>query len=350
MDGAAAFAEKIRDKEIRDGEMSKANNGRMLLGSLALLAMIWGVLGWFDLDSQAEAGFDTDTKQQVIEVQPDSAAAEAGLLRGDQILSIAGFAAEDTRSLALLPRMKPGDRRVFTVSRDGVEQEIAIIYAPLTPAKLALERAAAVIGFCFLLFPMLALFRVSNAATRMLTVMGIGLSMAFLHGPFVSDASIRAMTATISTLFMLFGIAAMLQFLLMLPNWRPFLDKSWARVAIYLPAFSLWLLLAWRLLFNPPATAALNMLTGLLVGIVVGAYLLLALFRILRNYSQTDSEQRERLGLNLMLWGTVIGLLPATLALLVTTFSPHSVLPGQDYYFMSLALIPLTWARSASRS
>jgi len=197
---------------------------------------------------------------------------------------------------------------------------------------------------------MLALFRVSNPSTQMLAVMGTGLSLAFLQGPYVGDAGIRAMTTAISTLFMLFGIAAMLQFLLVFPNRRPLLDKSWARSAIYLPAFSLWLLLAWRLLFSPPATAALNKLTGVLVGIVVGAYLLLALFRILRSYSQTDSAQRRRLGLNLMLWGTVIGLLPATVAVVVTAFSPHSVLPGQDYYFMSLALIPLTWARSASRS
>lgn len=329
--------------------MSKANNGRMLLGSLALLAMIWGVLGWFDLESQAAAGFHTDTQHRVIEVPSDSPAAEAGLKAGDQILRIAGYTAEDARSLARLPRMKPGDTRSFSVLRDGVEQEVAIIYAPLTAGKLALERAAAVIGFSFLLFPLLALFRVSNATTRMLAVMGIGLSLTFLHAPFVSDAGIRAMTATISTLFMLFGIAALLQFLLMFPNWRPFLDKSWARAAIYLPAFGLWLLLAWRLLFSPSATSALNTLTGLMVGIVVGAYLLLALFRILRNYSQTDRSQRKRLGLNLMLWGTVMGLLPATLALLVTTFSLHSALPGQDYYFMSLALIPMTWARSASR-
>ena len=328
--------------------MNKAGNGRKLLGGLALLAMIWGVLGWFDLDSAAEAGFDTDTQQRVIHVQPGSPAAEVGLMPGDQLVKVAGYAAQDVRALSRLPRMKPGDTRLFNILRDGVEQEISISYSSLGAAKLASERAAAIIGFCFLLFPLLALFRVSNPSTRLLAVMGIGLSMAFLQGPFVSDAGVRSMTAAIGTLFMLFGLAAMLQFLLMFPNWRPFLDKSWARSAIYLPAFSLWLLLAWRLLFSPPATASLNKLTGVLVGIVVGAYLLLALFRVLRTYSQTDSAQRNRLGLNLMLWGTVIGLLPATLALLVTAFSPHSVLPGQDYYFMSLALIPLTWARSAS--
>jgi len=330
--------------------MSKANgSGRMLLGSLALLAAIWGVLGWFDLESQAEAGFSTDGNNRVIAVEADSPAAEAGLQAGDLITKIDVYAAEDARSLARLPRMKPGDTRTYTIQRDGVEQQISIIYRALSEPQLALQRADAVIGFCFLLFPLLALFRVSNPATRLLGVMGIGLSLAYLQGPYISDASIRAMTASISTLFVLFGIAAMLQFLFIFPNRRPFLDKSWSKTVIYLPALALWLLLAWRMLFTPPATHALNSLTGLLVGLIVGAYLLLALFRILRNYSQTDQAQRKKLGMNLMLWGTVVGLLPATLALLVSTFSPQSILPGQDYYFLSLALIPLTWARSASR-
>jgi len=307
------------------------------------------VLGWFDLESQAEPGFDTDGNNRVIAVATNSPAAEAGLQSGDLILKIEAYAVEDARSLARLPRMKPGDTRNYTIQRDGVEQQISIIYRALSEQESALQRAAAVIGFCFLLFPLLALFRVSNPATRLLGVMGIGLSLAYLHGPYIGDASIRAMTASISTLFVLFGIAAMLQFLLIFPNRRPFLDKSWSKTLIYLPALSLWLLLAWRMLFTPPGTSALNTLTGLLVGLIVGAYLLLALFRILRNYSQTDQAQRKKLGLNLMLWGTVAGLLPATLALLVSTFSPQAMLPGQDYYFLSLALIPLTWARSASR-
>ena len=325
-------------------------DGKMLMGILALLIAMWGVLGWFDLEDHVEAGFKLDGKQRVTAVESDSPAAAAGLLAGDQILSIAGYAAEDARSLARLPRMKAGETREFMLLRDGVEQAIEINYAAIPEKKLAVGRAVVAVGFCFLLFPLLALFRVSNDATRILVVMGVGLSLSFLHGPFVADASIRAVTASVSMLFALFGMAAALQFLLVFPNRRPFLDKPYAKALLYLPVLGLWLLLAWRLLFTPTASGGLNTLTGVLVAVVEGGYFLFALYRILRNYSQTDSLQRKKLALNLMLWGTILGLLPALLAMLVKTFSPQSELPGQDFYFVSLMLIPLTWAWSASRS
>jgi hypothetical protein len=330
--------------------MSKQQGtGRLLLSVLAMLAAVWGLLGWSDTQQRAEAGFDTDGNNRVIEVGAESPAEQAGLEAGDIILQIAGYATEDARSLARLPRMKAGDTRVFTIERNGEAQEISIIYASLPDDKLALERARVIVGFCFLLFPLLALFRLASDATRLLAVMGIGLSLAFLGGPQITDASIRAMTSSISALFILFGIASLVQFLLVFPNRRPFIDKSYAKSLVYLPAIALWGLLAWRLLFTPAATSFLNSFTGLALGVVVGLYFLFALFRVLRNYSQTDQAQRQRLGLNLMLWGTVAGLLPVTIGQLASAFSPQSVLPGQDYYFLSLMLIPLTWARSASR-
>ena len=94
------------------------DTGKGLLGSLAFLAAVWGVLGWLDLDQQAQAGFDTDGNNQVTQVYPGSAAERAGLQVGDRLVSIAGYAAEDARSLSRLPRMKVGDQRVFTVQRD----------------------------------------------------------------------------------------------------------------------------------------------------------------------------------------------------------------------------------------
>lgn len=329
---------------------NRNGSGRMLLGGLALLVAIWGVLGWFDLESQAEAGFQTDTQSRVIAVDEGSPAAEAGLLVDDQILKIGGYAVEDARSQARLPRMKAGDTRVFTVQREGAEKDVAIVYLALSGEKINLERVSLAVGFCFLLFPLLALFRVSNHATGLLAVMGIGLSMSVLEGPFIADAGVRAMTSTISSLFVLVGMATLVRFLLVFPKRRAFMDKGYAKSLIYLPALLLWLLLAWRLLFTPPSSAALNSFHGLLTGIVEGGYFLVALFLLLHNYSRTDRAQRQSLGLNLMLWGTVLGLLPACIALLAATFSPEAGLPGQAYYFVSLALIPLTWARSASRA
>lgn len=321
-----------------------------MLGSLVLLVSLWGVLGWFDLGQRAAAGFTTDSRNQVTEVAADGSAAAAGLQAGDRIISIDGFAATDARTLGRLPRARAGDTRVFTIEREAGEVAIPITYTALSGNQLTLERSAVVLGFCFLLFPLLALIRSATDATRILLVMGIGLSLSVLDGPYIGDASARAMAAAITTLFVLFGTAAVVQFLLVFPRRRPLLEQSWGKTLIYLPAFLLWLLLAWRLIFAPDATVLLNRFSGLAMAMVEGGYFLLALFLLLHNYSRTDRPERKRLGLNWMLWGTVLGVIPAMIGLLAGAFSPSSQLPGQDYYFMSLLLVPLSWAYAASRA
>ena len=73
------------------------------------------------------------------------------------------------------------------------------------------------------------------------------------------------------------------------------------------------------------------------------------LYLLLRNYSRTDRPLRKQLALNRMLWGTVAAIIPGVVAKLVTLVSPHTPLPGQDYYFVFLVLVPMTWALSAAR-
>ena len=179
--------------------------------------------------------------------------------------------------------------------------------------------------------------------------MGSGLGLAFMTGPYIADFSIRSVTTAIISLFVLFGVAALLQFLLVFPHSRPLMSRPYFKKLIYLPAFLLWVLFAYRMIFTPPATSSLNTLTNLLSGAIVGGYLLFSLYLVLRNYSKTDKAKRKALALNSMLWGAIAGLLPVTIAQLTTVFSPQTVLPGQDFYFVTLAFIPLTWARSASR-
>jgi hypothetical protein len=317
---------------------------------LAALVVGWGLMGWFDLSGAAQAGFDTDGNNTIIRVYPGSPAETAGVQVGDLITQIERIPVVDAASIARLPRVQAGTVRVFTVERAGEQREFAIRYDPLPPRQLSLARVAAIIGLCFLAFPLLAYFRSPSDATRVLTIMGVGLSLAFIGGPYIAEAGIRAVTTAITSLFVLVGIAAMLQFLLVFPQPRPWLQRRHRKSLLYLPALLLWCLFAYRLLLTPPATGTLNTLTNLASAVIVGAYLLVALFLVLRNYSRTDRAQRQSQALNGMLWGTVLGLVPVTIAQLVSAFSPQALLPGQDHYFVTLALIPFTWSRSASRA
>lgn len=326
----------------------KSRDGRILLLVLTLLASSWGILGWADLRQQTQAGFDTNGNNTVTRVYSGSPAAVAGLLAGDFITHFDGVAAEDAATMARLPRKKAGEWQSITVERDGQSTEVFIAYGLLSAGKLSLARASLIVGFCFLLLPLAAYFVNPLEATRVLVVVGFGLSFAFMTGPYIADFSIRSLTVAITSLFVLFGVAALLQFLLVFPQKRPWLQRSYGKKLLYLPALLLWLLIAYRVLFTPAATGGLNTLTNFMAGIIIGGYLFASLFQVLRNYSRTHKAQRQALALNWMLLATIVGLVPATIAQLVMAFSPHASLPGQDYFFVTLALIPLSWARSAS--
>jgi hypothetical protein len=325
-----------------------AADGHMLLSVLTLLVGGWGILGWFDLANETQAGFVTNGNNTVTQVYRGGPAQAAGLGPGDHITHVDGIPVEDAATIARQARKKAGEVQRLTLTRDGQTKELLITYGPLPQRELRLAHAAMIVGFCFLLLPLLAFFRHPVEATRVLAMMGIGLSLAFMNGPYIAAFSVRSLTAAITSLFVLLGVAALLQFLLVFPQRRPWLQRSWGKKLLYLPAFVLWLLIAWRLLFTPAASPALNVLTSTLAGVITGTYLLLSLFQVLRNYSRTDQAQRQALKINSMLLGTVAALVPVTIAQLVAAFSPQSILPGQDYYFITLVLIPLSWARSAS--
>jgi hypothetical protein len=70
---------------------------------------------------------------------------------------------------------------------------------------------------------------------------------------------------------------------------------------------------------------------------------------MVHSYAKADAQERSDYGLNLMLIGVLVGLLPITIAALVGVFAPRVVLPGADFYFLTLVLIPLALALATMR-
>jgi hypothetical protein len=223
-----------------------------------------------------------------------------------------------------------------------------LTYEPLGDRVLSLAHGATIVGFCFLLFPLTAYFRRQSEASRVLTVMGMGLSLAFIAGPSVVDFGSRAVITAITTLFVLVGLAAMLQFLLVFPTMSRWIQRPMGKKLLYLPVLVVWLFLAWRILFTPPASSALNTLTTVATSTIVAAYLLLSLAVAVRHWRRSGTAERSSLSLGVMALGSVVGLGPAVLVQVVTAVAPHIVLPGQEYYTLAMVLIPLTWSRSAA--
>jgi hypothetical protein len=323
---------------------------RFILLFLALLVSAWGIFGWFDFGKQTQAGFETDGNNTVIRVNPGSEAELAGLQPGDRITRVQNIPVEDASALSRLPRLPAGERRSFVIERGEITLEFFIAYTLLPEGELRLARVATFIGFCFLLFPITAYFRSPSKATQVLAMMGIGLGLAFMGGPYIAAYDIRSITMVVTNLFVFLGLASMLFFLMIFPELRPAAARPFVRKLVFIPALLLWAFLSWRLLLTPTATDMLNIVTHVAAGLVIGSYFLFGLAVLLRSYRSINPMRRQALSLNQMLLGTILAVLPVIAAQYASVVSPQTLLPYQDYYFVALVLIPMTWSLSSSKA
>ena len=118
---------------------------------------------------------------------------------------------------------------------------------------------------------------------------------------------------------------------------------------LFAPCILAGLYLVYLNLATPATTSGLNTFTTVFLGLVASFYLLGSVFMIYRRYSGASAEERDAQGLNLMMIGTAVGLLPAGISVLIGVFAPQVFLPGQEFYFLALILIPITWSITPSR-
>jgi hypothetical protein len=324
----------------------------LIVGALFVL---WGVIGLFDIGNIPYAGYNTDGNNTVTRVREGSPAAAAGLRVGDYITSIAGVPVEDTRALAAMPRAAIGETRTLVVEdRAGVTlaageegapaREVAITYAGLPGRDVALGWAAFVIGLCFIGFGVLAYLRAPSRASTLLALTGLCLGIAFFGGPYIGSLALRQIVNSIVLALIIVGLAFLLHCLLEFPKVKAIMQRPHATKVLYAPAVLMALFTVWLIVFLPRGTSGFNTLVNALFGIIVVLYFGLALVALIHSFVKATPDERSHYGLNLMLVGVLVGLLPMIIGDLISIFAPRVILPGVDFYFLTLILIPITMA------
>lgn len=313
-----------------------------LIRAGAVLVAAWAALAAIEVPGLAWSGYTVNHRNIVLSVVPGGPAAEAGLRQGDRIVAIDGQETRRPGDLRSLGRSTIGQARTLTVQRPEERRSLGLTYeqAPLAQRIRAWARIAtglACTAICFV-----AWRRRESPLTRWLALAGIGFGLAFLPGPWFESGPLRSAASLLRSALVLTGLVAAVRFVSLLPSSAEQHRKSaWA----WLPAAALWGLLSARSLWPGLADGALNTLALVSVGLVFSGYLLTATILFLRQYIRATAADRRDRGLRLMLWATLLGLLPGLLGgfTLLGRWSLGS------WLFLTAVLAPLGWSVAAHR-
>lgn len=324
-------------------------NYRTPLLIVGALFVVWGILGLIDAPNVPYFGYLVGPDNTVIRVDEGSPAEAAGLTLGMRVISINGVSIEDTPALNRMPRAEIGGTRTLLVAESGEDvpedtREIEIIVGSQSGKNVALTWAAFFIGLCFVGFGLLAYAKVPGRSSLLLALTGLLLGLAFFGGPYFNSLALRMFFGALVLVLAVLGFATLLHLLLEFPKAKAVLGRRHVRKLIYAPAVVVALFFLWIIVFEPQGTSALNNVVNALVGILIAGYFGLCLAALIHSFVKATPAERSQFGLNLLLAGLLIGLIPLIVAALATIIAPSAILPGADFFFLTMVFIPITLA------
>jgi mannose/fructose/N-acetylgalactosamine-specific phosphotransferase system component IIC len=311
-----------------------------ILKIAAVLFIIWGILGLMDAKNYSYDGYNTDGNNTIVQVKEGSPAEAAGMQVGDVMKSYDGILVSDSKAFSKRGRTEIGQTVEIVVDRNGEEQALQVTYTALPDMNTTLNMSAFILGLLFIVLGLYVDHKKKTALSFAFAVFAVFFGFVFFNGPYMNPGFLREFVNSIDITLIMFAFVALARFILQYPPQSSFLNGGNSRW-IYAPAAVI-VVIIWVLNFvQPDSTSTLNVTIRTLFGVIIIFYFGLALITLIRKYSNANAENRKSLGLNHMLLGAVLGLLPFLIFFTVNQLSPTTILPGDDYMFLTFAFIPI---------
>jgi len=314
----------------------------------AALLVMWGLWGLMELGNSPNGGFNWETSDVTV-VEPGGPADQAGLREGDRILSLDGIPPEDLETLRRQPRTEIGGMQLLVVERTdeatGVTttENIEITYARLPAGERTFDIVGGVIGLVFLLSGMLVFLKAPSTPSLLFAIVGFGFAGILLPSPYIGSPGLQAFMSNVLFVAFLTAFASFLHLLLVFPKRKRVMEKKNAGRLVYLPVAAFALLGIIRIIPGFPADRILIPAT-IFLGLIFVGYLVLSMVALIHSFVTAAPQERAEKGLNFMLAGVLIGLLPLTLRMVAGLFDVRNDFPGSDFLFLTLLLIPISFA------
>ncbi len=308
------------------------------------LFLIWGVLGVIDFKNYTHMGYSTDNNFNIIEVDDGSPAMTGGLEVGDHIKSIDGLDMEDAKAWNEKQRPAIGETRTWLVDRSGEEVEVKATYAPEDSKDMALNYAGFLLGLIFLASGIWIAKTDKSKAGVFFTIFALCFAFTFFNGPYIANPALGNIVGVLGLCIVMTGFAYLTYFMLNYPSPKSIVSRNNFIKLLFGPALVLIVVLIGLTIFQPDATQGIRMIINLLFGIVILFYFGWSLILMIQRYVGSTPDDRNNNGLNLMLFGAILGIVPLLFIILMNIVASHVIIPGSDYAFLFFALIPICFA------
>lgn len=313
-----------------------------LVYALAILFLILGVFGYMDIENSTYAGYNS-SDFTVTKVEEGSPAAEAGMQVGDEIITIDDLDVRNMKAWSDVPRRKVGETRTYMVKRNGEEVTYPMTFKAQPMKDSILNRIGWTMGLIFLIMGVWAFSSRKTWASFLFAMFCLGFAGSFMGGPYIENNLLEDLVNTFRFSFLLLSFAFLVDFLLHFPKKSAFLSSPNASKKLYGPAVFLILFFTVITILQSNASSGLNTFIRIAMLAYVVIYFGWALLIMFRNYSSATSEEKSN-GMSLMFWGTIIGLVPILITFIIGNLMPTVSLPGEDFLFLTMALIPICFA------
>ena len=325
---------------------------RTLLSILALVLLVYGLLGTLEINREPYTGYTISPDNVVTQVRAGSPAETAGLRAGDSVAQIDGRPVESVAAFFERGRPEIGSQGSVTVSRDGAAQTLAFTYAARPTADLlATSGINVLIGLSFLVLGLLVYRRRPTRLSRLLCALSLMLALLYLPGPFVASVVLRRVWTALVAFVVGVTLATLLYYCLNYPRGQAGLaSRPLVGRAIFAVAPLVGLAIALVNLLAPTLTAANSMLLSSVAGVVYGGYVLLAIVAVVRSYLKASATERRATGLDLIVRGVLIGWGPLVVVILYHTLFPRAGdLPLERFWGVTAIALPIGLALALMR-
>lgn len=301
-------------------------SNKVIYSIIAVILLMWGLSGLQEITKTPYSGYFTSADSIVTDVQPGSPAETTGLRVGDEVTKIDGNPVENTAGFFELGRPAIGSPGSITIKRGGAEQTLNFRYAERPTSEIwRINGASILVGLASLLLGLMVYLKNPTWRSNILCLILFAMAAVMLPSPYVHSSLWNRLLNSTMILTMVSLVALFLVYCLNFPRQRNILrDKPWLSGLIAVLALAVGLTIVYINLFQPNISNATSLVISAVFGLVLGGMMLWGILAVAASFFKADANERRAWGLNWMMLGLVIGLLPPVLSILIGVFFPRA--------------------------